>query len=80
MYFVVFQGDFAHWFFPHVLTNEFLSQPSEWGLDLLWCGAAKEYRPPQVSCSLVPVVSVHKDSRQIQKNDEYNDEGNRMGD
>jgi hypothetical protein len=80
MYFVLMQGDFAHWFFPHVLTDEFLSQPSCWGLDLLWCRAAKEYRPSQVACSLVPVVSLHEDSRQIQKNDEYSDEGNRMVD
>jgi hypothetical protein len=80
MYFVLFQGDFAHWFFPRVLTDEFLSQPSCWGPDLLWCGAAKEYRPSQVSCSLVPVVSLHEDSRQIQKNDEHNDDGLRMFD
>ncbi len=80
MYFVLYQGDFAHWFFPRVLTDEFLSQPSCWGLDLLWCGAAKEYIPSQVSCNLVPVVSLHEDSRQIQKDKKFKDEGKLMVD
>jgi hypothetical protein len=77
-YFVLFQGDFAHWFFSRVLTDEFVSQSSDWGPDLIWCGAANEYRPSQVSCSLVPVVSLHEDSRQIETNDEFMKKGANM--
>ena len=66
MNFVLFEGKFANYFFDHILTKEFIHQPSDWGPDLLWCAAAAEWSS-RTGCNLVPVVSAHEDSRQIDK-------------
>jgi hypothetical protein len=103
MYFNVFDGAFATWFFSQVLTQNFTQQDSCWGPDLLWCPAAIEFakrkttamtttttntttssshgtesKPPRrrMGCALVPLVSVHEDTRQIFKDGEaFNDRG-----
>ena len=106
MYFNVFDGPFAEWFFSKVLTKNFTEQDSCWGPDLLWCPAAVEFakRPSantttgttttnggtstekeelksksssrRMGCALVPLVSVHEDTRQIFKDGEaFNDRG-----
>ena len=41
---VLMNSSFAVWFFNGVLTTEFLSQDVDWGPDLMWCGAAFDYR------------------------------------
>ena len=66
-YFALIEGDFAEWFFQRAMTPFFQGQPSDWGPDMMWCAAAKEYKPLQTSCSIVPVVSLHDDLRQIAK-------------
>mmetsp|Transcript_2105 Transcript_2105/g.4759 ORF Transcript_2105/g.4759 Transcript_2105/m.4759 type:complete len:439 (+) Transcript_2105:900-2216(+) len=68
-YFVLLEGDFAAWFFEGVLTDEFLDQTLDWGPDLMWCGAAADMHPEKPACALVPVVSEHLDTRQIEKED-----------
>lgn len=115
MYFNVFDGGFAQWFFSQVLTTNFTSQDSCWGPDLLWCPAASEYAnillpssggdvtrelggiestmaaqaatmkaagdpkfkaERRMGCALIPLVSVHEDTRQIFKDGEaFNDRG-----
>ena len=73
MFMVLMMSDFAIWFFKQVLTNEFLSQEVPWGLDLMWCGAALDYkskvlgRQECIPCSLVSVNIVHRNTRQLLK-------------
>ncbi|QDZ25375.1 hypothetical protein A3770_17p78930 [Chloropicon primus] len=66
-YFALLEGRFAVWFFEVALTDEFLDQRLDWGPDLTWCGAAADTRPDKPACSLVPVVSEHLDTREIEK-------------
>merc|ERR1711957_1126976 len=40
-YFVMMDGKFASWYFSTVLTELFLGQPVDWGVDIMWCAAAK---------------------------------------
>ena len=40
MFFTLIRVDFASWFFPQILTKEFINQGSHQGPDLMWCGAA----------------------------------------
>jgi GR25 family glycosyltransferase involved in LPS biosynthesis len=81
MYFNVFDGNYAEWFFSQILTNNFTQQDSCWGPDFLWCPAAKEYAEAtgqghRMGCVLVPFVSVHEDTRQIKKDGEaFNERG-----
>ena len=71
-YFVMMDGAFAAWFFPQILTHELLTnlngQPTEsdWGPDTLWCAAAREWSPRKTSCVLVPVISRHDDTKQVE--------------
>jgi GR25 family glycosyltransferase involved in LPS biosynthesis len=67
MYFDVFDGRFAEWFFSKVLTPEFTKNDVSWGPDFLWCPLAREYQPNRTSCRLIPLISVHEDSRQLHK-------------
>jgi len=69
-FFVVFDGMFAQWFFQQILTDATLFRDgkpvqSNWGPDILWCQAAKEWNPVRRSCVIVPVVSQHDDTRQV---------------
>jgi hypothetical protein len=70
-YFVMMDGAFAAWFFPQILTEALLKdlngQPtqSNWGPDVLWCGAAREWAPRRTVCLLVPVISRHDDTKQV---------------
>jgi hypothetical protein len=64
-YFALFQADFGQWFFSQILTDGFVSQLSAHGPDLMWCGAAREYKPDQTPCRLVPVSLLHDDTRTI---------------
>jgi hypothetical protein len=81
MYFNVFDGKFAEWFFSQILTKNFTAQDSCWGPDLLWCPAAQDYAKSngqrgRKGCALVPLVSVHEDTRQIFKDgEEFNIRG-----
>ena len=71
-YFVMMDGAFAAWFFPQILTTALLKdlsgQPtqSDWGPDILWCGAAREWAPRRTACLLVPVISRHDDTKQVE--------------
>ena len=85
--FALLQSDFSHWFFSKMLTEEFLSQRTDWGPGMLWCGAAHEYQKNKNSpaaststtpCYLVPVVILHDDTRQIQQSRRYKRNGNEM--
>ena len=69
-YFVLLEGRFASQFFNLVLTNGFLNQQVSWGPDLMWCGAAADMHPERPACSLIPVVSEHLDTREIERVDE----------
>lgn len=67
MYFVLLDAKFANLFFGTILTSGFFDQSSDWGPDLLWCQAAKEWDSGRPGCYLVPLVSSHEDSKQIDK-------------
>lgn len=79
MYFVLMNGDFAHWFFERILTEEYVQQESEWGPDLMWCSAARSWarrRNEQIpGCYLVPVVSKHEDTQQIRISNDRKSKG-----
>ena len=66
-YFALLEGEFASHFFNLVLTNGFLNQQVSWGPDLMWCGAAADMHLEQPACSLIPVVSEHLDTREIER-------------
>ncbi|WZN60898.1 sugar phosphate transporter [Chloropicon roscoffensis] len=66
-YFALLEGRFASQFFNLVLTNGFLNQQVSWGPDLMWCGAAADMHLEQPACSLIPVVSEHLDTREIER-------------
>ena len=66
-YFVLIEGKFASDFFSLALTEPFLRQTKSWGPDLMWCGAVRDLKPNAPACSLVPLVSLHEDTRQINK-------------
>jgi len=71
-YFVMMDGAFAAWFFPQILTEALLKdlngQPtqSNWGPDVIWCGAARKWAPQRTACLLVPVISRHDDTKQVE--------------
>jgi len=71
-YFVMMDGAFAAWFFSQILTEALLtdlngqSTQSNWGPDILWCGAAREWAPRRTACLLVPVISKHDDTKQVE--------------
>lgn len=68
---VMMDGTFAKTFFHRTLTDAFLLNEdgtrvqSNWGLDTIWCGAAREWGPDKTPCLLVPVVATHRDTRQV---------------
>jgi len=69
-FFVVLDGAFAQWFFKQILTDNTLFRhqkpvESNWGPDVLWCKAAKQWNPNRTSCVIIPVVSQHDDTRQV---------------
>jgi len=74
MYFTLFDAEFARYFFRQVLSMpEFIAGSNSWGPDYLWCQAAREWdddgdRP---GCYLVPLVSSHENSQQIEKGDAF---------
>ena len=66
MYFVLFDGTFAKWFFSKLFERpEFLHSQSDWGPDLMWCGAAHDWSTNRSSCVFVPVVSIHYDTKTL---------------
>jgi hypothetical protein len=67
-FFALFQADFGQWYFSQILTNDFVSQQSDWGPDLMWCGAARQYKPDQTPCRLVPVSLLHVDTKTTKVN------------
>ena len=78
VYFVLFDSQFASWFFPQVLTDDYLNKYiSDWGVPNIWCGAAKQYNPNLTSCALVTTSNIHGDTKSIgwQGLDSYIDEG-----
>lgn len=66
--FALIKGDFARWFFSQVLSAEYLQQVSPWGPDFMWCAAAKHFSPTQPSCQLVPMISLHENTRSYTSN------------
>eukprot|EP00581_Thalassiosira_minuscula_P007577 CAMPEP_0183703776 /NCGR_PEP_ID=MMETSP0737-20130205/1388_1 /TAXON_ID=385413 /ORGANISM="Thalassiosira miniscula, Strain CCMP1093" /LENGTH=636 /DNA_ID=CAMNT_0025930573 /DNA_START=1961 /DNA_END=3871 /DNA_ORIENTATION=+ len=67
MYFTLLDAKFAEVFFSTILKSNFVNQTSSWGPDLLWCQAAKDWDNSRPGCNLVPVVSCHENSQQIDK-------------
>ena len=70
-YFSLLEGDFAQWFFSNILSPSYAEQPCDWGPDMMWCGAAKQFKPSQTPCNIVPLVSLHEDTRQIETNEKW---------
>lgn len=70
-FFVLFDGSFAHSFFHRALTDAFLLDEdgkmveSDWGVDVVWCGAAQQWSTVRTPCLLTPLVIQHDDTRQI---------------
>jgi GR25 family glycosyltransferase involved in LPS biosynthesis len=60
---VLVDGRFAQWYFSQILATRFAKMPADFGVDLMWCGAAYEFNPSQTPCNIVPLISVHADSR-----------------
>jgi hypothetical protein len=63
--FALLEAEFAGWYFNQVLDTHFISQRSDWGVDKMWCEAARMFHPNKPSCTLVPVVIRHDDTRQL---------------
>ena len=79
--FVYFDGKFAGWFFSKILTDrhvmyhspsgELLPRESDFGPDLLWCGAAQDWLSRTYltdrtrACGVTTYPIQHKDTRQI---------------
>jgi GR25 family glycosyltransferase involved in LPS biosynthesis len=73
-FFVLMQGDYAKWFFSQLLTDTFISQPSSWGPDSMWCVAANDFDSNKTACNLVPLISLQEDTRQIVQTSPEKDE------
>tara|TARA_B110000008_G_scaffold26052_2_gene23442 strand:+ start:8084 stop:9493 length:1410 start_codon:yes stop_codon:yes gene_type:complete len=68
MYFVLFNGAFAKWFFSLIFGDQkFIHDVSDWGPDIMWCAAAIEWSATTPSCLLAPVTTYHADERQISR-------------
>jgi GR25 family glycosyltransferase involved in LPS biosynthesis len=68
MFFVLFEGAFASWFFKKISSIEdYSSQSSSWGVDYAWCGAAAQWSTNRIPCVSVPITSKHLDSRTINR-------------
>lgn len=68
MYFVVFEGAFASWFFKKISNVEnYASRSSSWGVDYAWCGAAAQWATNRIPCVSVPITTKHFDSRSINR-------------
>ena len=78
MYFAVLDGSFAHWFFGQILSEQFLHEEkniytqrleSDFGPDILWCGAADSWikltQGAQEPCVLSLFTLLHLDERSI---------------
>ena len=74
-YFTLMDGKFATSFFDKILTEEFINQPSSWGPGYTCCEAAAEWDSSRPSCHLVPLVSTHEDSRQMDKSEGFKESG-----
>ena len=71
MYFVLMDGKFANFFFNLALRNKVINKVGTWGPDFAWCSAAQVWDNTRPGCYLVPVVSIHEDTRQIEKTEEF---------
>ena len=60
-YFVLFDGQFANWFFSKLHFDDVL----DYGPDFLWCGAADDWSASRIPCVMIPVVSKHDDTRTL---------------
>lgn len=76
-YFVLMTGMFASWFF-RLLPSEFYLQPSSWGVDVIWCGAARDFAGIRCPCMLVPLISLHEDQMSYKKSREVNLVGTKL--
>jgi len=75
MYFVLMDAKFANFFFNLALRPSLLHKSSAWGIDFAWCAAAKAWNGGLPGCFLVPVISMHEDTRQIKKDRGHDDNG-----
>lgn len=66
-YFVLFDAEFARFFFSIALRPGLVQPMSSWGLDWAWCAAARAWDGSRPGCYLLPLASDHEDTRQIQK-------------
>lgn len=87
--FALIRSDFALWYFRQVLTDFFLEQETDWGVDMMWCGAAYGFQDfdenafSSSPCSLVPANILHKDTKQIARSSglgDYSMKGHRVVD
>lgn len=68
MYFVLFQAEFASWFFNTIFARrEWIDARSDWGPDFMWCGAAKTWSNQSEPCAIIPITSYHVDTRKIRQ-------------
>jgi hypothetical protein len=79
MHLVAMDGNFAEWFWSSVLIPEFVMQPSNWGIDQVWCAAALKYaietNSSKQGCAQVPVISLHENTAQIKKDKAFTKAG-----
>lgn len=75
--FALLSTNFSIWYFSQVLTDEFLGQVTDWGPDMMWCGAAHSYHMSQMGnysssvCSLIPLNILHANTKQLQSDKSY---------
>ncbi len=75
MYFVLMDAKFANFYFNLALRDAVINDVSDYGPDSAWCAAAKVWDGSRPGCSLVPVVSDHENTRQIEKSEEFHSRG-----
>ena len=81
-FFGVVHAPFFEWFLGRILTSNTMQKlrelQSAWGPDAVWCGAAKEFAPGNISCAMFPLAIAHLDTKTITKNFGVKIRGQRM--
>jgi hypothetical protein len=54
-----------------VIADKGRELDSDWGIDMMWCSAARQFDPSRRACAVVLYPVSHLDSRTLQKDDEY---------
>ena len=81
-FFCLVHGPFLRWFLNRVMTDEtvekFQEHQSAWGPDAIWCGAASDYAPSNISCAMVPLGVGHLDTKTITREVGYKERSGGM--